>query len=53
MAIDLRHLRYVIAVATIPLIDVPAPDIELVYQPSRATRATRMLVDLARDGAGG
>lgn len=34
-------------ITTIPLTDVDAPNVELVYQPSRATHATRMLVELA------
>jgi DNA-binding transcriptional LysR family regulator len=35
-------------ITTIPLVDVAAPNIELVYQPSRASRATQLLVDVAR-----
>lgn len=35
-------------IATIPLIDVEAPNVELVYQPQHATRATKLLVKTAR-----
>jgi DNA-binding transcriptional LysR family regulator len=35
-------------IATIPLIDVEAPRVELVYQPKHATRATKLLVKTAR-----
>jgi len=35
-------------ITTIPLTDVDAPDIELAYLPNRATRATKLLADVAR-----
>ncbi len=36
-------------ITTIPLIDVPAPNVEFVYQPRQATRATRLLARHARN----
>jgi DNA-binding transcriptional LysR family regulator len=35
-------------ITTIPLVDVEAPNVELVYQPQHATRATQLLADYAR-----
>jgi DNA-binding transcriptional LysR family regulator len=35
-------------ITTIPLIDVQAPNVELVYQPQHATRATQLLAQHAR-----
>lgn len=35
-------------ITTIPLIDIQAPNVELVYQPNHATRATKLLVETAR-----
>jgi DNA-binding transcriptional LysR family regulator len=35
-------------ITTIPLVDVEAPNVELVYQPQHATRATQLLADIAR-----
>ncbi|HEY2160138.1 MAG TPA: hypothetical protein VGH24_02440, partial [Solirubrobacteraceae bacterium] len=34
-------------ITSIPLSDVDCPDVELVYLPNRATRATKLLVDVA------
>jgi DNA-binding transcriptional LysR family regulator len=36
-------------ITTIPLIDVEAPDVELVYQPRRATRSAQLLAEIARN----
>jgi DNA-binding transcriptional LysR family regulator len=35
-------------ITTIPLVDVEAPNVELVYQPQHATRSTQLLAELAR-----
>jgi DNA-binding transcriptional LysR family regulator len=36
-------------ITTIPLIDVEAPNVELVYQPQRATRSAQLLAEIARN----